>query len=90
MGATRPSPCEPGHWDYGLAATEIEALLARYDDGGGFGYIEYPGQTDYGMSISDLAWVQRFLGSVEAFELLDLEDGAWNGWQDAVSCRRTT
>ena len=78
-----------GRWSYGLADHEIEVLLSRYDGAAGFGYVEYPGQTGYGFSISDPALVQEFLGAFEDLVLLAFEDGGWYRYQDAFSCMRT-
>jgi SAM-dependent methyltransferase len=79
------------HWSYGLADAEIDAVLAKYDHAG-FGYIAYPGQANYGFSLCTPAWVQGFLETFDALELLTFEDKGWTGHQDvfAVKGCRTT
>jgi SAM-dependent methyltransferase len=77
-----------GGWDYGLAAAQIDALLASYAAGDGFGYVPYPRRTDYGMSISDASWVRRFLAVDDSLDEVAHEEGGWNGWQDSFAYGR--
>jgi SAM-dependent methyltransferase len=72
---------------YGLDKAHSFRLLARYERTG-FGYAGYQPGDDYGVSISDPAWVCRRILSVPGLRLVGLSEKAWDSHQDVFACVR--
>jgi CBS domain-containing protein/SAM-dependent methyltransferase len=71
----------------GLAADLARGLLEDFDRTG-FGYRDYPGQADYGLSRARPSWVCGQIEQTAGIELLGYAERGWNGRQDAVACLR--
>ena len=75
-----------GH-NYGLPAHKVTAILNEYQHQG-FGYQDYDGASNYGISISSSAWVNSQLEAIPNLrKLLYLEKG-WDYHHDIVACER--
>jgi SAM-dependent methyltransferase len=72
---------------YGQPPEADERMLDGYA-GAGFGYVDYPGEDGYGLSVSSPAWVVRFLASRPELRLVLFAEAAWDGHQDVVACAR--
>ena len=74
-------------WDYGLADDALRELVqgARAR---GFGYVPYPGQHGYGISLATRPWVLRLLERFPALRLLYFCERGWDDHQDVVACVR--
>jgi hypothetical protein len=72
---------------YGLEEHEVPGMLAAFR-ATGFGYRDYPGQTDYGVSIAAPAWVLAQLRQDPHLKLVYLSEMGWDQHQDAVACVR--
>jgi SAM-dependent methyltransferase len=62
-------------------------LVARYDHDG-FGYYDYPGREDYGISISSSAWVAELLNGSMGLRHGLFMAGGWGRLQDVHACTR--
>lgn len=72
-------------WDYGLEVERLRQLMACYQETG-FGYVDYPNQTDYGISLARPSWTLALLDRHPGLRrLLYLEHG-WDDHQDVVAC----
>jgi SAM-dependent methyltransferase len=54
----------------------------------GFGYASYPGQRDYGISITMPAWVISLVTSVPELRLVGFSERSWDGHHDVCTCVR--
>jgi CBS domain-containing protein len=73
---------ELSYTDFPPAATQ--ELLAQWDRAR-FGYVDYPGQSGYGISLSSIDWIREILES-SPLEVIDHWERAWDDHQDAVTC----
>jgi SAM-dependent methyltransferase len=62
-------------------------MLAEYDESG-FGYVDYPGQAGYGLSLSSTSYVTACLRELPALRLVLYLERGWRGHQDVVACQR--
>ena len=75
-------------WDYGLDVERLRRLIACYQETG-FGYVDYPNQTGYGISLARPSWTLGLLDRHPALRrLLYLEHG-WDDHQDVVACAKS-
>ncbi|MGH2720198.1 MAG: class I SAM-dependent methyltransferase, partial [Actinomycetota bacterium] len=72
---------------YGQPPEADRQLLDGYAQAG-FGYVDYPGEDGYGLSVSSPAWVVRFLASRTELRLVFFAEAAWDGHQDVAACVR--
>lgn len=72
---------------YGLPPAATATLLASYEKTG-FGYVDYPGQHGYGISLSSLPFVVAFTQRITGLRLLVTAEHAWDAHQDVVSCQK--
>jgi SAM-dependent methyltransferase len=70
---------------FGLTPDGARVLFDGYERSG-FGYHDYPRQTNYGISLSAPSWVCARLESRPALRLLSLTEMGWSSAQDVVSC----
>jgi SAM-dependent methyltransferase len=63
------------------------AELLSSCDRDGFGYQNYVGHDNFGISLSRPWWVCSELERHQALELVCYTEGGWNGRQDVVACR---
>ncbi len=73
-----------GEVDYGLQPGQIESLLEQYERSG-FGYVDYPRQGGYGISLATPARVARAVEAAGGLRLLSHEERAWDTHQDVVA-----
>jgi SAM-dependent methyltransferase len=71
----------------GLTADLAQGLLEDYDRSG-FGYRDYPGWTEYGLSCSRPSWVCERVERTAGLALLGYTERGWSR-QDTVACIRT-
>lgn len=69
---------------YGLKPGQVESLLGQFDRSG-FGYVDYPRQEGYGISLATPAWVARTVEAVGGLQLLSHEERTWDTHQDVVA-----
>lgn len=74
----------PPRW--GVPEGALSEMLRDYDDGG-FGFSQYPGRNDYGLTLSSPATVAKHLALDQLRLVLYLERG-WRGHQDVVAFQR--
>ena len=78
--------------EYMLTPEKAEAILEDHDRDG-FGYTDYPGQVDSGMSLASPDWVRAQIGALPKLELVSYSEQAWHtgqhSHQDVVACVRT-
>ena len=86
-GAATARTLRARQWSFGMAEPDIQTVLARYDEAD-FGYVEYPGQNEYGFSLCLPGWVKAFLESETALELVMFEELGWTGHQDVFAVRK--
>jgi hypothetical protein len=72
---------------YGLPPAATAELLAGHD-ASGFGYVDYPGQHGYGISLSSLPFVVTLTQRITRLRLLVTAEHAWDAHQDVVSCQK--
>jgi SAM-dependent methyltransferase len=56
----------------------------------GFGYIAYPGEDNYGLSISRPSWLMGCVENNSSIRIVSFQEGVWNRHQDALSVQRQT
>lgn len=75
-------------WDYGLDVERLRQLIAGYQETG-FGYVDYPNQAGYGISLAKPSWTIALLDRHPGLQrLLYLEHG-WDDHQDVVACAKS-
>ena len=76
-----------GRYKYGLPDERISALLKDYYDSG-FGYADYPGQTNYGISVCSPAYIAGNLVSLPDLKLVAYHEKGWDNHQDVVCLQK--
>lgn len=72
----------PGRdFDYGLDPEQIERIGAEYLRTG-YGYEDYPGQKDYGVSLSSPAWIRARVREVRGLREVFFKERGWDDHQD--------
>lgn len=74
-------------WDYGLDDDALRELVRGARERG-FGYVPYPGQPDYGISLATRPWVMALLERFPALRLLYFCERGWDDHHDVVACVR--
>jgi len=74
-------------WDYGLDRDRLRLLVQQHKEKG-FGYVDYPGQQGYGISVSARPWVLSQLDQHPRLRLLSFHERGWDDHQDVVVCVR--
>jgi SAM-dependent methyltransferase len=54
----------------------------------GYGYVDYPGRTGYGMTWIDPAWMYRFVKGREDLTIISFTEKGWHGTQDCYFLMR--
>jgi len=62
-------------------------LLEQYETNG-FGYVDYPGSQEYGISLAEPAWVCRLITSVPDLRLTLVSERSWDNHHDIYACVR--
>jgi hypothetical protein len=76
-----------GRYKYSLPDERISALLKDYYKSG-FGYADYPGQTQYGISVCSPAHVLGKLVSLPDLKLVTYHEKGWDNHQDVVCLQK--
>jgi SAM-dependent methyltransferase len=76
---------ERGETELGLAPDRVEPLLQQYAKTG-FGYQDYPGQDNYGISVAAPEWVCREVTKREGWRLTSVIEMGWVSFQDVTIC----
>jgi SAM-dependent methyltransferase len=78
---------QSGEKDYGLTPAEA-AQLRRAALADGFGYVDYPGTPEYGISVAQPGWIAELVARETDLHVLDLRTTGWDQHQDVVVCTR--
>ena len=79
---------DPKTLHYGIGSDLMDRIVARMR-ASGYGFAEYPGQKDYGVTMIHPAWFQqRLLSGGEFMQILFQEKG-WDNHQDVYGFMRT-
>jgi SAM-dependent methyltransferase len=70
-----------------IAAEDWENAYASFV-GTGFGYVPYPDQVNYGLSICRPSWLLGLVESNPALRIVYFQEGVWNGHHDILSVQR--
>ena len=70
---------------YGLTADLSNDLLASFEREG-LGYVDYPGQVDYGISLSSAPFVTGLVQRATSLRLVACLEHGWDEHQDVVAC----
>ena len=74
-------------YTYGLPHERVDELLQDYYNTG-FGYTDYPGQTNYGISVCSPAFVVGRLVATPDLKLVNYHEKGWDNHQDVVCLQR--
>ena len=61
-----------------------QAIAAAYGTDG-YGYADYPGQSDYGISVSKLSWIAKLVEARSDTRLVLLAETVWHAHHDVVA-----
>ena len=78
---------QSGNFSYGLTQNVIDEITKDYRRDG-FGYGDYPNQSNYGISLSYPPWVCAQLEEYPNLQLLNYTERGWNRHQDVIACIR--
>jgi SAM-dependent methyltransferase len=73
--------------DRRFAVPRRDDLIARFDHDG-FGYYDYAGREDYGISVASAAWVADLLSGSKGLRHHLFLAGGWGRIQDVYACAR--
>jgi SAM-dependent methyltransferase len=78
----------PNAHNYGIEGrwTEVEQA---YESSVGYGYADYPLQTDYGIALTKPTWIVRVVEAMPECRLALFSERAWDGHHDVVAIQRT-
>jgi hypothetical protein len=68
-------------FDYGIAADQIEKLPLDYQKAG-FAFAEYPGEKDYGVSLTSPAWIRARIREAGDLQEVFFKERGWDAHQD--------
>jgi len=71
--------------DYGLDSKKLTKLVEDFENNG-FGFQQYEGQEDYGISESSPMYVLSRLQRLTSLRLLAYTEWGWDNHQDVISC----
>lgn len=72
---------------YSLSRDQTEALLDSHAKTG-FGYVDYQGQSGYGISLSSPAWVLAAIAPWPELRVVALAERQWDDHQDVIAVQR--
>lgn len=64
-----------------------EKIVAGYYSNG-YGYSDYPGQKDYGISLISHEWMLRFVNRIEDSRIVLLGEALWDSHHDIIALRK--
>lgn len=68
-------------FDYGLGPEQIERIGADYQKTG-YGFEDYPGERDYGVSLSSPAWIRALVSDLGGLREVFFKERGWDNHQD--------
>jgi SAM-dependent methyltransferase len=74
-----------GTTNYGLDEGRVDDLLAAIERTG-FGYVDYPGRQDYGISLSRPSYVAGQVQAHPTLRLAAILEYGWDDHQDVIAC----
>jgi hypothetical protein len=77
-----------GNYDLGVDELNKERILKQYDRNG-FGYGDYSGLVEYGISLSSRAWVSNLISETEHLQIMDYVERGWFDNHDTVACLKS-
>jgi hypothetical protein len=83
----------PGAWvgrqltTYGLGRDGARKLSRAFERKG-FGYVNYPHASSYGIALASPAWVVSQLGQIPELRIVHYAEARWDDHQDIVACVR--
>jgi SAM-dependent methyltransferase len=72
---------------YNLERDRVESVLGDYDRQG-WGYVDYQGQVDYGISLARPSHVSALIEQVEGLQIKLYTERGWDDHQDVIACKR--
>jgi len=72
---------------YGLPGFHRSLLLTNYVSTG-FGYSNYPGTDNFGISLSSVDWIVKQLAVIPQLRLVHFSESAWDNHHDVCACVR--
>ena len=72
---------------YGLDEPGRNEILQQYERTG-FGYVDYPSQDHYGVSLAEPHWVCQLITSVPELRLTSVNEKSWDDHHDVFACVR--
>ena len=84
-GASCAYAIRRGYVDYSLDRNGIDSLLRSYDDSG-YGYADYPGEKEYGISLISPIWIVSQLQHLCNLRLLSYTEMGWDHHHDVIAC----
>jgi hypothetical protein len=82
-GAWAADKLRKGAVDYGLDSAGVASVLEQYGRSG-FGYVDYPGQRGYGITLSTPEWVSVTVESRPGLRVISHDERAFDAHQDLV------
>jgi SAM-dependent methyltransferase len=76
-----------GSWAYGISFYRKTFLLHDYERTG-FGYVRYPDEGYYGVSLQSSAWVLKQVAKHGGLRVVHFAEQAWHRHQDCFGCVR--
>jgi SAM-dependent methyltransferase len=68
-------------FDYGLTADQIEKIAIRYPETG-YGFEDYPGEKNYGVSLTSPEWIRARITEVGGLREVFFRERGWDDHQD--------
>lgn len=76
---------DSGKFRYDLDNAEIIALVRQYENEG-YGYVDYKGRNDYGVSLIKPSWTVDLLERDENWKLILYNEKGYDNHQDVITC----
>ena len=74
-----------GRFTYGLERPQTADLIREYDRTG-YGYVNYRGSADYGISLMKPSWIIALLERNENWKLISYHERGYDNHQDVITC----
>lgn len=72
---------------YGLRDDSLASLLSQYSQNQ-YGYVNYPFQNAYGISVSTPAYIKQILSQYSDLKFISYKERAWDDHQDVLCCQK--
>jgi SAM-dependent methyltransferase len=77
-----------GKDSYGLDEEGVSQLTRSYAKSG-YGYADYPGQTDYGISVTSAEWLRDQFNKIQGWKEIYCKEKGWDNHQDVYCILKT-